>query len=168
MSLYFVAFDNVTMATVNDATNYADSSYTALVGGTTYQIIEHVELNIMGLAAAAGINRMVFARDSTLGATSLSGGKAPVSQSPYTTAPGTLPTQFNASTTKPQRAATGYCVLVALQCFGGIFRWRVPMGEGVIQVGSNAFTGVGTGGEMSLSAINGTQAVSVGHTFDIK
>lgn len=169
MPLWTSAFDNLTPVAVNDATNFTNSGYAALIGGTASLTLEHIEITVMGLSTTGNVQRMAFARDSVVGASSLSSsGKALNPINPNTPALGSPPVQFNTSTTKPQRAAAGWVLPIAMQTYGGIFRWRVPLGEGILQFGNAAYTGVGTGGEMSLSSISGVEPITFSDIFDIK
>jgi len=162
MALYEWTADNITPVAVNDTTNFTDAGYLALLGGNSTQIVEYLEMQIMGLAAAAAVLRLILALDSTLGASSLSGGGTLSKRNPSAVAPGTLPTKFNASTTKPQRS-TAYMKVAAFNAFGGGFAWAQQVGFGIFQVGNAT-----NGGEMSLSSVSGTSAFSSNFLIDLK
>src|SRR3569833_243283 len=102
-----------TLTAVADTTNYTDGAYHALQGGASAQRIKVTQLSISGLDSSSSTStncELIFALDSTLGATSLSG--ATTRQfAPATAALAAPPTAFSASTTKPQRSSSAYLLL---------------------------------------------------------
>jgi hypothetical protein len=148
MALWSAARENFTPVAVADTANYTDNGYFALKGGTSTQQLEVIEVYIGGLATTAAAAQHKFGRDSTVGATSLSGGTL-AALNPATADLGTNPSVFSVSTTKPQRSATlGALLPLGFNVQGGVVRWKVPRGagEGVGLLGNTA-----SFGELSLS-----------------
>src|SRR4051812_40013300 len=110
MAKWSATRNNWTPTAVADATNFTDSGYFALQGGSTTQRISFLELYMGGLASASAPAQMILARDSTVGATALSGGNL-AQLDPATAALAAPMVQFSTSTTKPQRSATLYLLL---------------------------------------------------------
>ncbi|HVJ31670.1 MAG TPA: hypothetical protein VND94_01030 [Terriglobia bacterium] len=141
---------NWTPVAVADTTNFTDSGYVALQGGSSTQKLTLLEVFLEGMASASSPMQGVLARDSTVGATSLTG----VSNSPLDPATAALaapPVPFSQSTTKPQRS-TSYLLPLAFNAFGGILRWIAAPGEEIMTVGNTA-----SNGEISVSSTsNGT------------
>lgn len=159
MALWTASKQNWTPVAVADGTNFTDNGYLALQGGIVTQLLEVIEVYIGGLAAAAAPAQMLFAIDSVVGATSLSGGQNKASH-PSTVALVNPPQVFAASTTKPQRSAAPNLVL-PFNMQGGVVRWKVNRGanEGVWLLGNAA-----NSGELSLShAAAGTPGLCGAH-----
>jgi hypothetical protein len=159
MSLWTASKQNWTPVAVADTTNFTDNGYLALQGGSTTQLLEVIEVYMGGLAAAAAPAQMLFAIDSTVGATALSGGQNKASH-PSTAALAAPPNIFAVSTTKPQRSTTPNLVL-PFNMQGGVVRWKVNRGanEGVWLLGNAA-----NSGELSLShAATGTPGLCGAH-----
>ncbi len=159
MSRYSLTFAGITPVAVADTTNYTDAGYcTFLQGGSATMRLAVNEVSISGEAPSAStVNRMVFARDSTVAASSLSGNRNAVLDASNTA--GTAANFGNTSTTKPQRSATLYLLMPTLNTFGGIYRWQARQGEEITIV-----TATQPLGEASLSSISGTGLVS-GHVL---
>lgn len=138
-----------TPVAVADATNYSDAGYQALQGGSSSQRLMVQEVYMGGQAGASSPSIMLLARDSTVGATSLTGARL-AALDPATAALAAPPVTFNASTTKPQRSATLSLLTLAFNAFGGIVRWVAAPGEEIGVLGNTASLG-----EVSLSAFTG-------------
>jgi hypothetical protein len=148
---------NWTPTAVADTTNFTDSGYMALQGGSTTQRLVIEEVYMGGLASSSAPAQMVLARDSTVGAT-LSGGTN-AAQDPSTAALGAPPTAFTIATTKPQRSSTLKLLALAFNAYGGIVRWAVPQAEGIGLLGNTASLG-----EVSLSHLSsGTPGLMASH-----
>lgn len=157
MARYSLAFAGITPVAVADTAAYTDNGYPFfLQGGTSTQRLEVQELSVSGEASTSTVNRMIFARDSTVGATSISGNRMALADG-SAVAPATAPVQGAVSTTKPQRSATLYLAMPVLNTYGGIYRWQARPGEEFSIVGNTASLG-----EASLSSVSGTGVVS-GH-----
>lgn len=152
MARFSATFENLTPAAVADNTNYTDAGYGALQG-VSGKNMEVQELSISGLATTTTIDRLIFAFDGVAGATALSGGGI----SAMSQASVTNPTVFHTSTTKPKRglAASAYLLLPQMNTFGGIYRWAVNPGDGVM-----LYSNVANTGEVSLSSISGVGPIS--------
>jgi hypothetical protein len=141
-----------TPTAVADATNFTDNGYQGLMGGSTTQKLNVIELYMGGQAGASSPSIMVFSRDSTVQATptSLSTGQSDAALDPSTAALAAPPVAFTASTTKPQRSATLGLLNLSFNAFGGIVRWVAAPGEEIGVLGNTASLG-----EVSLSAYTG-------------
>ncbi len=152
MARFSATFENLTPVAVADNTNYTDAGYGALQG-VSGKTMEVQELSISGLSTTTTVTRLIFAFDGTAGASSLSGGGiAAMSQASVTN-----PTVFHTSTTKPKRglAASAYLLLPSMNTFGGIYRWAVNPGDGVM-----LYSNVASTGEVSVSSVNGVGVIS--------
>ena len=159
MARYSLTYQTKTMVAVADTTNFTDSGYaTFLQGGSATQLLKVNEIYIGGEDTASTPTTMVFARDSTVAATAISGNmNAALDAS--TTAPGTLATFGCVSTTKPQRSSTLHLLQLSLNTYGGIARWQARYGEEI-----SIITLTQPLGEASLSSVTGTGKVS-GHVL---
>jgi hypothetical protein len=116
-----------------------------------------------GQAAATAVNAMVFARDSTLGAT-LTALAAPNTDGPLSSLSAAAQSgslTFIASTTVPIRSnvTTSAKLALSFNPFGGIVRWLAAPGEEWAIVGITASIS-----ESSLSALNvGTPGLQSAH-----
>lgn len=158
MARYSLTYAGVTPVAVADTTNMTDAGYaTFLQGGSGTMRLNVNEISVSGEAPSAStVNRMVFARDSTVAATGLSGNKNAALDGSGV-APGTLAVFGNTSTTKPQRSSTLHLLYPTLNTFGGIYRWQARQGEEISIVGNTASLG-----ETSLSSLSGVGLIS-GH-----
>lgn len=141
-----------TPTAVADTTNYTDNGYQGLMGGSTTQRINVLEVYMGGQAGASSPSIMVFSRDSTVQATptALTTGQSNAALDPSTAALAAPMVAFTASTTKPQRAATLGLLNLSFNAFGGIVRWVAAPGEEIGLLGNTASLG-----EVSLSAFTG-------------
>jgi hypothetical protein len=159
MARYSLSFQTKTMVAVADTTGYTDNGYaTFLQGGGATQTLRINEIYIGGEDTASTPTTMVFARDSTVGVTGISGNFLAVTDA-SNTAPGTVPVYGCVSTTKPQRSSTLHLLQLSLNTDGGITRWQARPGEEITTVGASASLG-----EVSLSSVTGTGKVS-GHVL---
>lgn len=160
MARYALTFAGITPVAVADTTNFTDAGYaTFLQGGSSTMRLAISEVSISGEAPSAStVNRMVFARDSTVGVTAISGNRNALLDG-SSVAPGTVAVFGNTSTTKPQRSSTLHLLYPTLNTFGGIYRWQARQGEEVVTVGNTASLG-----EVSLSSISGVGLIS-GHVL---
>lgn len=157
MARYSLSWTSVTAVAVADATNMTDAGYpTFLQGGSSTMRLNINEIYIGGEDAASNPTTMIFARDSTVAATGISGGRNALLDG-SATAPGTIAVFGGTSTTKPQRSATLHLLHLTLNTYGGIARWQARYGEEISVVGNTASLG-----EASLSSITGTGKTS-GH-----
>lgn len=158
MAAYSYSKRNWTPVAVADTTAFTDEGYMAVQGGGSTQRVEFAEVYMGGLAAASAPAQMILARDSTVGATALSGVMSAALDG-AATAPGTLPSAFSTSTTKPQRSATLQLLQLGFNAFGGIVRWVAAPGEEFSIVGNTASLG-----EISLShGAAGTPGLMMAH-----
>lgn len=150
--------NNWTPVAVADTTNFTDNGYFAVKGGTTVQRMKVVQVKMAGLAGASAPMQTVLARDSTVGATSLSGGTiAPLDV--HTENLAANPVVFSVSTTKPQRSSTLYLLDLGFNAFGGLIRIELQDENAIQQYGSAASVG-----EMSISHLaNGTPGLTSCH-----
>lgn len=149
---------NWTPVAVADTTNFTDNGYFALQGGVAGQRLVVTEVLIGGLAVSAAASQLVLSRDSTVGATSLSGGTL-AAQDPATANLVNMPVQFSVSTTKPQRSSTLQLLALPLQGYGGIIKWTQDLPNGIGMLGATA-----SFGELSISHLNqGTPALVSSH-----
>lgn len=154
---YSLGYANVTPVAVAAAAAYTDAGYPFFLQGnsTTARLVIQ-EIYIGGEeASASSVNRMIFARDSTVGATGISGGTL-AALGASATAP-TVVVYGNTSTTKPQRSSTLSLLNLAFNAYGGLVRWVAAPGFEISIVGNTASLG-----EASLSSASGTGKVS-GH-----
>lgn len=145
MAKWSATRNNWTPTAVADAAAFTDSGYFALQGGSSTQSINFLELYMGGLAGASAPAQMILGRDSTVGATALSGGTL-AQLNPSTAALAAPMVQFSTSTTKPQRSATLYLLLPVFNAFGGVVRLNQPPGQEIGMLGNSA-----SNGEISLS-----------------
>lgn len=148
-----------TPVAVADATNFTDTGYHALQGGSTTQRSNILEVFMGGQATTSAPSIMLFGRDSTVGAT-LSVGRL-AALDPATAALAAPPVVFNTASTKPQRSATlGSLLNLSFNAFGGIVRWVAAPGEEIGMLGNTASLG-----EVSLSALTGGTPGLMGSHF---
>ena len=143
-----------TPVAVADATNFTDSGYMGLMGGSTTQLINILEVYMGGQAGASSPSIMMLARDSTVQATptALATPNSNGALHPSTAALAAVPIGFVASTTKPQRSnsVTLAKLNLSFNAFGGIVRWVAAPYEEFMLLGNTASLG-----EVSLSAFTG-------------
>lgn len=159
MARYSLGFQSKTMVAVADTANMTDNGYaTFLQGGSATMQLKVNEIYIGGEDTASTPTTMVFARDTTVAATGLSGNFNSLLDA-TSVAPGTVAVFGTVSTTKPQRSATNHLLQLSLNTYGGIARWQARYGEeiGIISATQPL-------GEASLSSVTGTGKVS-GHVI---
>ena len=157
MARYALSYQTKTMVAVADTTAMTDNGYaTFLQGGSATMLLKVNEIYIGGEDTASTPTTMVFARDSTVAATSISGNFNALMDA-SSTAPGTVAVFGSVSTTKPQRSSTLHLLQLSLNTFGGIARWQARYGEEI-----SIITATQPLGESSLSSVTGTGKVS-GH-----
>lgn len=150
--------NNWTPTAVADATNFTDSGYMALLGGSASQRVNILEVYMGGLAAASAPAQMLLSRDVVIGATALTG-VLTTPLDPNTAALAAPPPAFSASTTKPQRSSTLQLLALGFNAFGGVIRWVAAPGQelGLFGTAINF-------GEISLSsATTGTPGLMNSH-----
>jgi hypothetical protein len=158
MARYSLTYEGITLTAVADTTNFTDATYPFfLAGGSSTMKLNVSEIYSGGESASSAITKLKFARDSTVAATGISGGRNAATGG-ATVAPGTLATFGNTSTTKPQRSATLHLLALTYNAFGGITRWQARPGEEISIVGNAASLG-----EASLSAFTGGTGIVSGH-----
>lgn len=159
MARYSLGYQSKTMVATADTTNMTDNGYaTFLQGGSSTMVLKVNEVYVGGEDTASTPTTMVFARDSTVAATGISG-NTNAALDGAATAPGTLATFGCVSTTKPQRSSTLHLLQLSLNTYGGIARWQARYGEEISIVGNTASLG-----EASLSSVTGTGKAS-GHVL---
>lgn len=156
------SFGNVnwTPTATADAATMANATYQELVGGSTTQRVEVIEIYIAGMAGASSPTFTMFALDSTKSATPTALA-APAYNGPLDSATAALaaPQIANtAATTGPQRsnATTLPRLNLGLNAFGGIVRWLAAPREEFILLGNATSVGAA-----SLSAFTGGTAGAV-------
>lgn len=155
MARYSAQKNAWTPVAVADTTNFTDSGYMA-VQGVAAQAFRVYEVYIGGQASSSAVTELTLSRDSTVGATSLTGVTLALLDGTGL-APSTAPSAFSASTTKPQRSSTLQLLNLTLNAFGGIVRWVAAPGSELIGYGATASIG-----EMSLSSFNAGSPGAVG------
>lgn len=157
MARYTLTFQSKTMVAVADTAAFTDNGYATFLqgGGATMQLKVN-EIYLGGEDTASTPTTMVFARDSTVAATAISGNMNALVDA-VSTAPGTVAVFGSVSTTKPQRSSTLHLLQLSLNTYGGIARWQARYGEEITTYGASASLG-----EVSLSSVTGTGKVS-GH-----
>jgi hypothetical protein len=153
-----------TTEAVADASNYTDSKYMAIKGGSSTQITKIKEVSASGLEASTSApQKLLLAFDGTVGATltSLTTGESDTADIPATAALAAPVLSFVASTTKPQRAKA-YLANLGFNAIGGLHIKRFPFGEEPQMIGNAAFSVNASGGEVSLSGFTGTTAGVIG------
>lgn len=138
-----------TPVAVGDTANFTNNGYHALQGGSTTQRINVLEVFMGGQATSSAPTIMIVGRDSTVGATSLTGART-AALDPATAALGAPPVSFSSATTVPQRSSTLSLLNLSFNAFGGIVRWVAAPGEEIGMLGNTA-----SFGEVSLSAFTG-------------
>jgi hypothetical protein len=137
-----------------DTTNFAHGTYLAITsGGATNRVVVS-EIYMGGQSAASNVNIMMFARNSTIGATP-SALVAPNSDGPLdagTSAPSAPAVGFVSSVTAAQRSAVVSSARLALtyNSFGGIVRWVAAPGYEWVIYGTST-----NASESSLSGYTG-------------
>lgn len=158
MARYSLSFEGVTLTAVADTANFTDSTYPFfLQGGNSTMRLNVSEVYVGGESAASAITKLKLARDSTVAATGISGGRN-ANLDGAGTAPGTLAVFGNVSTTKPQRSSTLHLLALSFNAFGGVIRWVARQGEEISTVGNTASLG-----EASLSAFTAGTGIVSGH-----
>ena len=141
-----------TPTAVADTANFTDNGYMGLMGGSTTQMINIIEVFVGGQATSSAPTILLFSRDSTVQATptALTTGQSNAALHPSTAALAAAQVAFTASTTKPQRSATLAKLNLSYNAFGGIVKWLAKDGEEFSILGNTASLG-----EASLSAYTG-------------
>lgn len=151
------SFNNPTFTTEAraDASAMTSGTYLALQGGAATQRNSILEVYAGGQATSSAPQYLLFARDSTVGATLSGGRQAALDASNLgVTSP---PVGFTTATTPPQRSATLSLLNLTFNAFGGIVRWVAAPGEEIFSVGNTASLG-----ELSLSGFTGTTPGLIG------
>ncbi len=162
MSKWSVSVSNFTPTATADAADLVDDTYFgSILGGSTTQKINVLEVYLGGQAAASAPTIMVLGRDSTVAATLVAGTElrnAPLD--PAVAALAAPQVVGRSATTQAQRSATlGHLLNLTFNAFGGIVRWLAAPGEEIQLVGNTASLG-----ELSLSAFTGgTPGAMGGH-----
>lgn len=148
MSRVAAAIPSWTPVAVADTTNMTDNGHQTIQGGSSTQRGELREVYEGGQAGASSPTFMVLGRTSTVGATLTALRLAAVDPSATTSS---LPTNYAASTTKPQRSATlGMLLNLSFNAFGGVVRWVNGPDELISYLGNTASLG-----ELSFNAFTG-------------
>lgn len=157
MARWSASQQQLTFVAVADATNFTSAGFSALVGGSTTQRINVLEVYLGGLSGASSPTAVVLALDSTLGATLTVGNFVALDRASAALA--APPVAFSTATTKPQRSATLQFLMLSFNAFGGIVRWVAAPGEEIGMLGNAV-----SAGEISLSSLNtGTPGILTNH-----
>ena len=153
-----------TPVAVADNANFTDNGHMTLIGGTTTQLIDIVDVYMGGLATVQSPTLMTLARDMIVGAT-LTALASPNSCGPLhpSTAPLAAPAVgFVASTTKPKRSNDIAMpkLNIPFNSFGGLVRWHAGPDEAFTMLGNTQPLG-----EISLSAFTGGTPGLMGSHF---
>lgn len=159
MARYSLASQSVTLTAVADTAAMTDNGYAFfLQGGSSTMRLNINEVQAGGESTSSAPALMVFGRDSTIAATSLTG-CTNAAMGGSTVAPGTLAAFGRASTTKPQRSSTlGHLLEHSFNAFGGLVRWQARQGEEISIVGNTASLG-----ECSYSCFTGGSGIISAH-----
>lgn len=159
MARYSFSTQSVTLTAVANAANFTDSGYLGfLQGGSSTMQLRVNEVQSGGESTSSATVILAFGRDSTVGATGISGGFN-ANMDGSSVAPGTLAVFGNVSTTKPQRSATlGHLLQHSYNGFGGLARWQARQGEEITIIGNTASLG-----EVSYSANTGAAGICSSH-----
>jgi hypothetical protein len=152
MARWSVSNPSLLPVVVADTTNFTGNGFQALQGGSATQSTNVLEVYIGGQATTSSPCSLIFGRDSTAGATGLTGGRF-AGLNPASAALAAPPVQFSTASTLPQRSATLSLLTLGCNLYGGIVRWVANPGEEVGLLGNTAALG-----EVSLSAFTGTAA----------
>lgn len=137
MARYSLTFTNQTTVAVADTTALTTLKYAALGGNSSTMQLRVSEVQSGGEASSAAVQALVFARDTTVAATSLTSvGLTNALMDATSTAPGTLALFSNSSTTFPQRSATAHLIQHSYNAFGGLARWQARQGEEITIIGN--------------------------------
>ena len=148
-----------TPVAVADTVNFTNNGYMGIMGGSTTQRINVLEVYMGGQATVSSPSIMLVSRDSTvqITPTALSTGESDASLDPSTAALAAPPVTFTASGTKPQRSATLGLLNLSYNAYGSLVRWVAAPNEEIGILGNTASLG-----EISLSAFTGGTPGAVG------
>ena len=161
MARYSLTFTSQATVGVADTSALTTLKYSALGGNSTTMQLKVNEVQCGGEAtAASAVQIYVFARDTTVAATSLTSvGLTNALMDATSTAPGTVALFNNSASTFPQRSATAHLLQHSFNAYGGLVRWQARQGEEITIVGNTQPLG-----ECSYSGFTGTVASTVsGH-----
>lgn len=155
MAKFTVAHKTLTPTATANATNLVDSTYPfAILGGSSTQRINILEVLVTGQAGSSTPTFMVFGRDSQVatGALTSDATLTAAANDPASAALAAPPSVFNlAATNKPQRSASlGTLLNLSINAYGGLVRWVPPPGNEIVLLGNTA-----SFGQLSLSAFTG-------------
>lgn len=149
MATWSVIQENWTPTAVADATNFTNSGYISLQGGSSTQRINILEIKLGGLASANAPAQCVLSRHSTVGATGLSGGLL-TADDPSTAALAAPPVVFSTSSTKPQRSSSLHLRPLAYNAYGGLIKLSLNPDKPISMLGNTA-----SFGELGISHLSG-------------
>lgn len=152
MSKFTFAIPTWTPVAVADTIAMTNAGYCALVGASSTQISDLIEVYLGGQAGASSPAIMMLAHDSTIAVTptALAAPNTIVPLKFETAALAAPVVGMVAAGTGPLRHATSKLLNLSFNAFGGIVRWVAAPGEEPNIVGNTA-----AGGEVSLSAFTG-------------
>ena len=150
-----------TPVAVADTVNMTAQGFMALLGGSTTQRINLLEVYMGGQAGASSPGIMMVARDSTVssGVTSNNARLAALDAASAALAAPMIATTVG-STALPQRSSTLSLLNLSFNAFGGVVRWVAAPGEEIGILGNTASLG-----EVSLSAFTGGTPGLMGSHF---
>lgn len=137
---------------VADTASMTNQGFMGILGGSTTQVVNVLEVYMGGQAGASSPSIMIVSRDSTVEATpgALTTGESAAALHPSSAALAAPTVAFTRAGTLPQRAATLGLLNLSYNAFGGIVRWVAAPGEELTLLGNTASLG-----EISLSAYTG-------------
>jgi hypothetical protein len=137
MAKYALTFTGQATVATNDTAALTTLKYSALGGNSGTMQLKIYEVQVGGESSSAAVQQYIFARDTTVAATSLTSvGLTNALIDATATAPGTLALFSNSSTTFPQRSATAHLIQHSFNAFGGLCRWQARQGEELTCVGN--------------------------------
>lgn len=141
-------------ATADSATDLADNTYQGIIqGGSSTQRVNIIEVSLTGQAGSSSPTLNLLARDAQVATGTIAVGTnqtdAALDGSVAALAAPAL-VGNTATTNKPRRSTTLKLLNLAINAFGGIYRWVAAPGEEIVVVGNTASLG-----EVSLSTFTG-------------
>jgi len=137
MAKYHLTATGQATVAIGDTLALTTLKYGALGGNSATMQLKVYEVAIGGESSSAAVQQYIFARDTTVAATSLTSvGLTNAAIDATATAPGTLALFSNSSTTFPQRSATAHLIQHSINAFGGYARWQARQGEEISMIGN--------------------------------
>lgn len=140
-------FGSLTFTATAAGSQATTSGYMGVVGGSTTQSVDVLEILISGMAAASALGGFCFTRQSTLGTGGASALAAPNSDGPLDSntaalaAPPVTSVAFVTNQVIPSAATSDAHLNLGLNSFGGILRWNAAPFQQWSQYGSAVTVG---------------------------